>query len=331
VAGGTIEIERERSAPELVSATFSVYQRFPLLFLILAAGVVVPYELIVLAVTGAGPLSLREVSGTTSLILSVVDVFLIGPLISALHVHAVLEIRDGDQPQLASVASKAVTVLPVVVAAVIISTLGIFVGFIAFLVPGILLSLRWAVVAQSAALERGSWTDALRRSADLTRKNYWHVLGLILLVGVMGWLVTYGVVRAFDHPSTTVASFVAGTALSTVVRSFTALATALLYFDLTARSRAKVKSAATAEEAEPEPEPDWEVPPIGHPLDPNSWSDEDRPAGWYVDPNSPWVMRYWAADGTPTWSKRTTKTPRAVLAKWKKDPAAARRREEESS
>lgn len=326
MAGGTVEIERKRSAPELVSATFSVYQRFPLLFLILAAGVVVPYELIVLAVTGAGPLSLREVSGTTSLILSVIDVFLIGPLISALHVHAVREIRDGGRPQLASVASKAVTVLPVVIAAVIISTLGIFVGLIAFIVPGILLSLRWAVVAQSAALERGSWTDALRRSADLTRKNYWHVLGLLFLVGALGWLVTYGVVRAFDRPSTTVASVVAGTALQTVVRSFTALATALLYFDLTARrSQVKAEVMAGAEEAEPE----WEVPPIGHPLDPNSWSDEDRPPGWYVDPNAPWVMRYWAADGTPTWSKRSTKTPRAVLAKWKKDPAAARRREEE--
>ncbi|MCW2980084.1 MAG: hypothetical protein JWO14_1811 [Solirubrobacterales bacterium] len=326
MAGGTIEIERERSAPELVSTTFSVYQRFPLLFLILAAGVVVPYELIVLAVTGAGPLSLREVSGTTSLILDVIDMFLIGPLISALHVHAVQEIRDGTQPRLASVASKAVTVLPVVIAAVIISWLGIILGFVALIVPGILLSLRWAVVAQSAALERGSWTDALRRSSELTRKNYWHVFGLLFLVGVISAVVTYGLVRAFGHPSTTVASFVAGTALQTVVRSFTALATALLYFDLTARSRTMAGSAAD-EKAPPDPE--WDVPPTGHPLDPNSWSDEDRPPGWYVDPNSPWVMRYWAADGTPTWSKRSTKTPRDVLAKWKKDPAAARRREEE--
>jgi hypothetical protein len=326
VAGGTIEIERERSAPELVSATFSVYQRFPLLFLILAAGVVVPYELIVLAVTGAGPLSLREVSETTNLTLTVITMFLIGPLISALHVHAVQEIRDGGRPQLASVASKAVTVLPVVVAAVIISWLGIVVGFIALIVPGILLSLRWSVVAQAAALEGGSWTDALKRSADLTRKNYWHIIGLLFLVGILGAALGLAVEAAFHHPSTTVASFVAGTALQTVVRSFTALATALLYFDLTARSRAKVEAAA----AEPV-EPEWDVPPIGHPLDPNSWSDEDRPPGWYVDPNSPWVMRYWAADGKPTWSKRSTKTPRDVLAKWKKDPAAARRRAEEGS
>jgi hypothetical protein len=326
VAGGTIEIERERSAPELVSATFSVYQRFPLLFLILAAGVVVPYELIVLAVTGAGPLSLQELSGTTELILDGISFFVIGPLISALHVHAVREIRDGGRPQLASIAPRALAVLPVVSAAVIISTLGTFLGYIALIVPGVLLSLRWSVVAQSAALDGGSWTDALRRSADLTRKNYWHIIGLLLLVGILGAILGFGVEAAFHHPSTTVASFVAGTALQTVVRSFTALATALLYFDLTARRQTKVEAAA-AEPAEPE----WDVPPIGHPLDPNSWSDEDRPPGWYVDPSSPWVMRYWAADGTPTWSKRSTKTPRDVLAKWKKDPAAARRREEEDS
>jgi hypothetical protein len=286
----------------------------------------VPYELIVLAITGAGPLSLREVSGTTSVTLSVIDVFVIGPLISALHVHAVREIRDGGRPELASVASKAVSALPVVIAAVIITTLGIFFGFIAFLVPGILLTLRWAVVAQSAALERGGWTDALRRSADLTRKNYWHIIGVLLLVGILGALLGFVVVAAFHHPSTTVASFVAGTALQTVVRSFTALATALLYFDLTARSQSKANAAA----AEPV-EPEWDVPPIGHPLDPNSWSDNDRPPGWYVDPNSPWVMRYWGADGTQTWSKRTSKTPRDVLAKWKRNPAAERIREEESS
>ncbi len=327
MAGGTVEIERERSAPELVSTTFSVYQRFPLLFLILAAGVVVPYELIVLAVTGVGPLSLRELNGTTELILDVVNFFLIGPLISALHVHAVRDIRDGDRPRLASVAPRALVVLPVVSAAVIISTLGIFAGFIALIVPGILLSLRWSVVAQAAALDHGSWTDALRRSTDLTRGNYWHIFGLLFLVGLLSGIVGFAVEAAFHHPSTTVASFVAGTALQTVVRSFTALATALLYFELMARGRKKEETAAI--EAAKAPKAESAVRPTGHPLDPNSWSDEDRPPGWYVNPDSPRRMRYWAADGTPTWSKRTTKTPRDVLAKWKRDPSAARRRDEE--
>jgi Protein of unknown function (DUF2510) len=59
------------------------------------------------------------------------------------------------------------------------------------------------------------------------------------------------------------------------------------------------------------------VEPTGHPLDPSSYSDEDRPPGWYVIPDSPWKMRYWAADGTPTWGKRKAKTPKKVLAEWR--------------
>lgn len=145
------------------------------------------------------------------------------------------------------------------------------------------------------------------------------------MVGVLGAILGFAVGVAFHHPSTTVASVVAGTTLQTIVRSFTALATALLYFDLTARSKLAAEATAAADDADPE----WDVPPTGHPLDPNSWSDEDRPPGWYVDPNAPWVMRYWAADGTPTWSKRSTKTPRDVLAKWRKNPSAAQQREEE--
>jgi hypothetical protein len=272
--------------------------------------------------------SLRELSGTTELILDVVNFFLIGPLISALHVHAVRDIRDGDRPRLASVAPRALAVLPVVSAAVIISTLGIFAGFIALIVPGILLSLRWAVVAQAAALERGSWTDALRRSADLTRGNYWHIFGTVFLVSLPGGILGFALEAAFHHPSTTVPSFVAGTAFQTVVRSFTALATALLYFDLMARKQA-ASTAAVVVDASGNGSAERAVPPTGHPLDPNSWSDEDRPPGWYVDPGKPWRMRYWAADGTPNWSKRTAKTPRETLATWKKDPSASQGREED--
>jgi hypothetical protein len=86
--------------------------------------------------------------------------------------------------------------------------------------------------------------------------------------------------------------------------------TALLYFDLVARSRGALVSAPEVVNVTPR------ATVTGNPLDPNSWSDEDRPPGWYVDPNSPWVMRYWAADGTPTWSKRSTKTPKQVQAEW---------------
>src|SRR4029077_1171752 len=186
-------------------------------------------------------------------------------------------------------------------------------GFLLLVVPGVILYLRWFVVAQSAALEGGSWVDALRRSHELTQRNYLHIIGLWLLVGLISLVPGFIVSRGFDHSHTDAVSFIVGVAVAILVRSFTALSTALLYFDLKARRQ----TARVASDAVPPPPPEYKVPPKGHPLDPASWNDEDRPRGWYVDPDAPWRMRHWAADGTGAWSRRTAKTPKATLAEWK--------------
>jgi hypothetical protein len=55
------------------------------------------------------------------------------------------------------------------------------------------------------------------------------------------------------------------------------------------------------------------VEPSGHPLDPDSYSDDDRPPNWYIDPKSPWKMKHW--DGG-SWGERTQKTPRRTLDSW---------------
>jgi hypothetical protein len=315
------EIERPRSASELVGLTFDIYRRFPVLFFVLAATVVVPYQLIVLAVTGNGPSTGGKVSVGARLILTATALFLVGPLVSALHVHAVRDISEGRKPDLRSVARRGLTTLPVVSAAVIISWLGTVAGLIALVVPGILLALRWSVVAQAAAIEGGSWTDALRRSKELTRGHYWHIVGLLLLVGLVTAIPGTPILLAFRHSNTTPATFLVGTAWQVISRSFGALAAALLFFDLTARLLAE---EARVPEPELGPEPDGgagpsglTVEPSGHPLDPASYSDEDRPPGWYVNPDAPWRMRYWAADGKPGWSKRTAKTPKQTLAEWR--------------
>src|ERR1019366_6866137 len=88
-----------------------------------------------------------------SLLLLLLRSALITPLISALHVHAVVSIGQGRRPRLGAIALRGVHVLPVVAAADITATAGIILGLVALIIPGILLMLRWAVVAQAAALE----------------------------------------------------------------------------------------------------------------------------------------------------------------------------------
>jgi hypothetical protein len=301
-----LELERPRGVGELLGTTFDLYWRYPLLFLTLAAAVLVPYELIVLAATGTGPLDRGSLGFAVSTSLDLLDLALVTSLISALHVHAVADVRAGRPPKLAAVAGRGLAALPVVSVVVVLSYLGVIVGLVALIVPGVLLLLRWAVAAQAAAIEDGNWKNALRRSGELTKSNYGHVLGLFLLVLLITAVPSFAISRAFHDSDSTVTSFLANLALEIVVRSFTALATGLLYFDLRARF-ASAPASATGDAVEQSPQS----------LDPGVYTDEERPPGWYVDPEAPWRMRYWGSEGGTGWSRRTTKTPKQVLANWR--------------
>ncbi len=303
-----------RSAHRLVRAAFELYRRYPLLFLVLAAGVIVPYEVIVLAATGAGPFAHGSLSFGASSLLTLIGLGLIGPLVSALHVHAVSEAAEGRAPRLAPVARRGLRVLPVVAAAEIIAWLGILLGFFAFVVPGIILSLRWYVVAQAAAIEHEGWLPALRRSRQLTAGHYRHIVVFVIYVTVITSVPTLLVGFAFGHETTTPASFLVGVTLEVFTWSLGALAAALMYFDL--RARWAITAAQAGEAPAAHAESDSQV--TGHSWDPRSYSDQDRPKGWYIDPSSPDRMRYWGLGDPPRW-EGTTHTPQKVRREWQKE------------
>ncbi len=212
-----------------------MYRRYPLLFLILAVGVVAPFDLAVLAITGHGPLAHRAGRGLLIPVYDLVTFSFLTPLISELHVHAVKTIGDGTRPRLAEVAARGLRALPIVAATEIIANLGIYLGFLALIVPGILLGLMWSVAAQAAALEREGWLAALRSSRRLAREHWPHIFALQFLIGA---LATAGLLGARALPlggSANALSVAVGIAVRTGVWSLSALTGALLYFDLRAR------------------------------------------------------------------------------------------------
>jgi hypothetical protein len=223
-----------RSTPRLIVETFQLYRRYPLLFLVLAAGVVVPYWLIVLAATGTGPFNQRGLAAGIGLLLTLVATAVVDPLVSALHVHAVEEVEKGRTPQLGPVARQGLMVLPMVAAAVIMSWLAFAGGLLLLVLPGIYVFFRLTVTAQAAAIERQNWLPALRRSWALTEGNLLHVAFFVICV----FLITAPPGLLLNHVldgETTALNFVAGVAWQVLVISFSALATAVLYFDLRAR------------------------------------------------------------------------------------------------
>ncbi len=233
----SVDLSRPLSVGEVLVSSVRLYGRYPVLFFTLGLIVVAPYELIVLALTNASTLG-GKTSATTTLIFALVDLALIGPLISALIVQSVRLSGEGQRPTLLAVLRRGLVVLPVVAAAEIIAGIGIFIGVIAFIIPGLILAGRLAVGAQAAAVERTDWPGALRRSFELTRGEFFHVLAVVVLLTVVNSLLTFaaGAATSGGGHALEVAAVIV---IVTISRSFAALGTAVLFFDLVARQRTR--------------------------------------------------------------------------------------------
>jgi hypothetical protein len=238
-------MSQPRTVADILVTALRLFVRYPLLFLALAIVVVVPYELLILGVTGASPLGQGNTSTSTAFLLALLDFALVGPLVSALQVHAVLDIGEGVRPKLLELLGRGLRVLPVVAAAEIIADIGIGIGLVLLVIPGIILALRFGVVAQVAAVERTDWPSALRRSGRLVAGNYLRVLGLLVVVALVNLLLA-DLVGQLAGKTATTPQVVLGIAIGVLTRTFQAIATAVLYFDLRARETALTRSGPTS-------------------------------------------------------------------------------------
>ena len=67
--------------------------------------------------------------------------------------------------------------------------LGVGVGLILLIVPGLFLMVRWAVSAPAVVVEREGPTHSIGRSAELTRGYRWAVFGFVLLYFVFAYAI----------------------------------------------------------------------------------------------------------------------------------------------
>ena len=86
-----------------------------------------------------------------------------------------------------------------------------------------------------AAIDHEGWLPSLRRSGELTRGNYLHILGLLVVTALLAGGLNLAAGAIPVGSSSGAASVTLGIAARTITASFTALTLALLYFDLRAR------------------------------------------------------------------------------------------------
>ena len=169
-----------------------------------------------------------------------------GPLISALHVHAVAIVGRGERPRLGEVARRGVRVLPVAAAAGAASSVAIVIGLLMAVLPGLVLLVAFSVGAQAAAVEGRNWFRALGSSRELTATAPTHVFALLIAAAVLNYVVLQSARALSIGTSSGAPAVLLGIAVETLVASFTAIALALLYFDLKARTAAEARESAPA-------------------------------------------------------------------------------------
>lgn len=81
-----------------------------------------------------------------------------------------------------------VKALPLIALA-ILTSLGVMLGFLLLIVPGIILALMWAVATPALVMEDIGVVDAFGRSRFLTKGARWNVLFLMIVVAIAMWLV----------------------------------------------------------------------------------------------------------------------------------------------
>jgi hypothetical protein len=210
-------------------------------FIALAAVVVVPVQLIVSGVgleqlTAAyDPTPAPEELAAGGLL----NVLVVTPLITAICIHALHALAAGEQARPGSLLVEGFEAFSRIFFAVALAALGVAIGFVAFIVPGVYLFIRWYFVPQAVVVEGAQGPAALSRSTAVTRGFWWRTLGIVVIV-VLAALVPQLVIAApftaiADSTDRAVWSLIGAIVTETITAPFVALFSTLLYYDLRAR------------------------------------------------------------------------------------------------
>jgi hypothetical protein len=168
-------------------------------------------------------------------------------LFTGMVVQLVADVRDRRRD--ASVRQLLQSVTPVLGQLILVGIvvgLGVLIGFILIIVPGLFLLTIWSVSAPVVVLERPGGLRALGRSRELVRGNGWRVFGVVLVF----FLLVVGVGTTLELLAGALSKG-AGIVVTVVVGVLTAplyaLAAAVLYFEL--RGPREAETAATDRDA----------------------------------------------------------------------------------
>ena len=120
--------------------------------------------------------------------------------------------------------------LPDLVLSALVTTVGILLGTVVLIVPGLILMARWALVVPLIVIERQPWRAALSRSNELVKGRTGSVVAVFLVLSLIGVvLVAIPVLVGYGVLGGVLGAWVAAMAINTVFIAFYSFAPFILY------------------------------------------------------------------------------------------------------
>lgn len=199
------------------------------------AAVLMPAAAVVFVITGIVRQVLVAAGPGTALIAELVSL-VAGTLFTGMVVELVADVQDGRRDATPGQLLRAVTpVLGQLIVVGILAGIGVVIGFVLLIVPGLILLTLWSVAAPVVVLERPGAVAALRRSRELVRGNGWEVFGVIVVLDLAVLLVAF-IIEVIAASAGTGVGIVVEVVVGVLTAPISALAAAVLYFRLGGRA-----------------------------------------------------------------------------------------------
>jgi len=206
----------------VVDKVFKTYQRY-FAVLVSIAAILFVVEAVVRLVAGD--------SAWLGLVATIVGLIL-AQLYTGMVVEVVNDTRDGQlDASIGGLFNQVTPVLLTLIGAAIVTGIAIAVGLVACILPGIALLTLWAVVAPAVVIERLGVFDAMSRSWNLVKTNFWQTLGVIVIFWIITFVITALIGFIFRESSLAVAVVVAWI-VHFLLAPLSALASSILFFEL---------------------------------------------------------------------------------------------------
>lgn len=225
----------------VIGSSFGVYARNFVSFSILA--LLIGAINLVLGLLMPQPTEAEMMAGQISwgaMGLGFIAAILVNGLTQAAIIYGTFQDLRGQKASIGDCIARGLATMIPVIAGSILASLGIMIGFIFIIIPGVILLLMWWVYIPVVVVEGKGIIGSFGRSRELTRGRRWHILGLLVVVILISVVASFiiglivGVAIIGSGGGSVLVAAILQYAVMSLVTAFSAILVAVGYYYLRA-------------------------------------------------------------------------------------------------